>query len=265
MALVQCKNCGADTSDKALTCPKCGTSLIEEILVACEDCGTEYVSTAEACPNCGCPNETLNKEDEAESESEIQKVEVSKISIDKSTKKKLGKFAIIGVIAVVIIAIAISVASSNNSKNYKENLSSAVSAMLLGGIEAEDAGSLIYNVWHDAIYDDYNSETYKYTSGTSDFNEALSNLFADEDFKATQDSIKTNQDTVESLMRDLSNPPSEYEDAYAALKECYDAYLEFTNLATNPTGSLSTYTSSYNSAQSSFINAYDAMDLYTDE
>ena len=39
MALIQCKNCGNDVSDKAAICPHCGEHLIEEVkeIILCEE------------------------------------------------------------------------------------------------------------------------------------------------------------------------------------------------------------------------------------
>ena len=51
MALIKCKECGAEMSDKAKFCPKCGT---ENKTMLCPDCGKELSSKAIMCPNCGC-------------------------------------------------------------------------------------------------------------------------------------------------------------------------------------------------------------------
>lgn len=60
MALINCKHCGKEVSDKAKICPNCG-GIIEEIaaesqeLMVCEDCGSPVTKDMEACPKCGCP------------------------------------------------------------------------------------------------------------------------------------------------------------------------------------------------------------------
>ena len=77
-------------------------------------------------------------------------------------------------------------------------------------------------------------------------------------------SIETNQDTVASLMKKLKNPPEEYEDAYDAIKELYDAYTKLTNLATSPSGSLQTYSENFNAADTEVVNCYEAMQMYID-
>jgi len=65
MAMIQCKNCVKDISDKAYACPHCGHSAIEEKSIGgtaetvkarfCRECGAEFVEGAEICMNCGCP------------------------------------------------------------------------------------------------------------------------------------------------------------------------------------------------------------------
>ena len=91
MALIQCKYCEKNVSDKAKNCPHCGGLLIEENLeveqapeaVLCEECGTEIPEGATTCPNCGCPVPEKIVEDTT------QKVEVTAVNLQmkKSTKK----------------------------------------------------------------------------------------------------------------------------------------------------------------------------------
>ena len=99
----------------------------------------------------------------------------------------------------------------------------------------------------------------------SDFNDALSNLFTDSSFNSKISSIEDNQDTVNALMKQLKNPPEEYEDAYEAVSDLYDAYISLTNCATDPSGSLQTYSSTFSDADTNALNAYKAMELYLDD
>jgi len=65
MAMVACKNCGKEISDKAPACPHCGLSTESENLSGvlnkpvkpkfCRECGAELVEGAEICMNCGFP------------------------------------------------------------------------------------------------------------------------------------------------------------------------------------------------------------------
>lgn len=75
--------------------------------------------------------------------------------------------------------------------------------------------------------------------------------------------IEDNQDTVNALMKKLKNPPDEYKDAYDAVSDLYDAYISLTNCATDPSGSLQTYSSTFNDTNT--LNAYKTMELYLDD
>ena len=99
-------------------------------------------------------------------------------------------------------------------------------------------------------------------SFNEDFNTSLTALMSDDDFKKDIESIKDNQDLIYYIMKDLVNPPEEYKEAYEKLQDFYDSYLELTNLVISPTGSLSSYTSNFNEADSATSNAYKAMQRY---
>ena len=124
-------------------------------------------------------------------------------------------------------------------------------------------------VWYNAIYEKRDDKTDKYTRPkgyfVSDFNDALGNLYADSSFSSKISSIEDNQDTVNALMKKLKNPPDEYKDAYDAVSDLYDAYISLTNCATDPSGSLQTYSSTFNDADTNTLNAYKAMELYLDD
>lgn len=77
--------------------------------------------------------------------------------------------------------------------------------------------------------------------------------------------IEDNQDTVNALMKKLKNPPDEYKDAYDAVSDLYDAYISLTNCTTDPSGSLQTYSSTFNDADTNTLNAYKTMELYLDD
>ena len=78
-------------------------------------------------------------------------------------------------------------------------------------------------------------------------------------------SIEDNQETVNALMKKLKNPPDEYKDAYDAVSDLYDSYISLTNCATDPSGSLQTYSSTFSDADTNTLNAYKAMELYLDD
>ena len=276
MALIQCKNCGKDVSDRAKVCPHCGTQLIEDEVtqpqpIICEECGAEIPQGADSCPNCGCPVPV----DGEENTEAPQKVELTSVKIPKldQRKKKIVVGSIIGVI-VLIAAISLIISQMRQataaqlSADYSENISTVSAAILSSAIQTEEAGNLIHDVWYNCIFEENDPETNEYTRPNGyyldDFNDALANLFSDETFSQQLSSIKNDQETVTDLMRKMSDPPEEFEDAYEALRELFDAYTEFTNLVINPSGNLQTFTSNFNDADSALPNCYNAMSLYID-
>ena len=158
--------------------------------------------------------------------------------------------------------------AAEEAETYKSNLMMISLYMLSGGSTAETAGNLVKAVWYNSIYEEKDSSTDKYTRPNGyfvdDFNVALGNLFSDSSFKSTINDIRENQDNVAGYMKDMRNPPEGYEEAYDALKECYDAYVSFTNLVINPTGSLQTFSTNFNDADSEFVNKYNVLELYLD-
>lgn len=257
MAMIQCPNCGKQISDKAAKCLYCGYELISKEKRICAECGTELTEDVTECPVCGCPVNIATAP---------QQVEVTGVKFSKKSKKLLIGVIAIAVIAVVAIIGIFQVNKQNASKNYKENLELITYTMLSGASDAETCGNLIKQVWYNAIYKERDSETDPYTRPNgyfvSDFNDALQNLFSDTSFSEQINSIEDNQTTVQSLMKDMKNPPEEYEEAYEALSEFYDAYINFTNLVINPSGSLQTFSTNFNDADSETLNCINAMSLY---
>ena len=73
------------------------------------------------------------------------------------------------------------------------------------------------------------------------------------------------KNTVNSLLKKLKNPPQEYKESYDKMKEFYDAYITLSNLATNPSGNLQTYSNSFSEADTKVLNCYKAMQVYLEE
>lgn len=240
-------------------------------MITCPECGKEFSDRAPACPNCGCP---VQRDGELTNPPEPQKVEISKISVNKSIKK----IALLAIAVIVVIAVVFGVVSAIKSSNakkaaattleeYASNLSLIRTTMLSGAAEAEQAGGLIHDVWYNTIYEKSDSKTNiytknKYGSYNNDFNVSLRALFSDTTFQTTIDSINKNQDEVSQFLKELINPPEEYKEAYSVLKDLYDAYTDLCKCAVDPSGNLSSYTSTFNEADGNFMKYYNALELY---
>lgn len=273
MAMIICPNCGEQVSEKAKKCVHCGEILIPEEKKYCVECGTEIEEGMTECPNCGCPVDEILEQDINE---KPQKVEVTGVKVTKRVKVIIGILFMLIVVGVAAVFGVTQYQKKKTAKEYAEraemysgNLKLATITMLAGASDAESCANLIKQVWYNAIYKEKDNKTDKYTrpkgSFVSDFNDAISNLFADSSFSSQISSIEENQDTVNALMKKLKNPPDEYKDAYDAISEFYDAYISLTNCATDPSGSLQTYSSIFNDADTKTLNAYKAMELYLDD
>lgn len=271
MAMISCRNCGGQVSDKAKQCVHCGAVLIPEQKKNCMECGAELDASAAICPNCGCPVEDM---DSILSNKETpQKV---RVKVTKKVKILIGvSVALMLVIAAIIVCVCRYQKKKEKDnyeqriEEYSDNLESAVYSMLSGASDAETCGNLIKKVWYNAIYEETDTETDKYTRPkgyfVSDFNEALKNLFSDTKFNRQIDEIEDNQKTVNSLMKKLKNPPEEYEEAYEAVYQLYNAYLSFTNLVIEPSGSLQSFSNKFSDEDKETLNCYNTMKLYLDE
>lgn len=199
------------------------------------------------CPNCGCPNSTVKR---------------------KKNKHKGVIISIIVFALIVVSALGIGISKKAKELEYYSNMEKVSFTMLDGAAKAENAGNLIKNVWYNAIYEERNSETDQYTMKNGkfidDFNDALSELFADENFSNSISEIETNQYEVANLMKQLKEPPKKYEEAYSVLKVYYDNYLKMTKIVTSPTGSLNTFSEDFNTYDNNTVDSYEKMKLYLD-
>lgn len=252
MAIIKCPHCGNDISDKAVKCVHCQADLVEKETKYCTECASELEDGEEYCPKCGCPVE--NKEENKE---------ISRIPIPQKKMIMIG--------GVVILAIIFLVLMMNMSKKnqYEKVLSEAAVIMSEGVDKAEKNGDLIKEVWYNAIYEESDIITDKYTKPygyfVSDFNEALYNLFDDSVYQNDNSFLETNQEQMRDVMKKLENPPEEYRDAYQNIKECYNDYTMLTNIVLDPTGSYTTFSESYNSARDKAKSSIETVKMYEAE
>lgn len=262
MSMIKCPNCKKEVSNQAIECVHCGKKIIEQKYF-CEECGTELKDNEELCSNCGCPKK--KEEEIKESNKKIKK---------KKNKKIIITSIIIGLIILAIIVFLVIKTKNDKAKkeitDYKDNLGSITYKMVTGGAAAEKCGNLISKVWYNTIWEKDDYETNQYTKNRygrfyDDFNDSLSNLFSDSDFKDITNEVETNKKEVNKLYNKLKNPPEQYKDAYDDLKEFYHNYIELTNLCLNPSGSYNTYSSKFNDADTNTLNSYEKMKSYINE
>lgn len=232
---------------KATVCPYCSSSISKCNLIKCGDRKKESDISMVACQNYGCSNLAFKQK--------------------KKKHRSVNIFLIVlALIGVSILGIVI--LQKAKELEYYSNMEAVSYTMLNGAAKAETAGNLIKNVWYNAIYEERDNETDKYTMKNGifvdDFNDALSRLFADESFINSISEIETNQYEVTDLMKRLKNPPKKYEEAYSVLMECYDNYLKMTRTVISPTGSLNTFSEDFNTYDNDTGTSCEKMKLYLD-
>lgn len=236
-------------------------------LIKCPECEKDISDKVKSCPNCGYPMEIENNE--------TQKVEISSVNIkmDKSKKNKIVKIVVLITVVVLVCIGGYSFIKSQNHKSrveeYRSNILILTVDMIESGAEAEKLLSLTSKVWANAIYEDEDTETNKYTKPkgyfVSDFNTALKNLFTDNVVIDRVNSIESSQKSVAETMKKLNNPPEEYKSIYNTAMEMYTAYKSITDLAVNPQGSLQSFNDNRREKIDKFIEIYNKIEAQLPE
>lgn len=198
-------------------------------LINCPECNREISDKVKSCPHCGYP---IEEETAQAGEAIPQQVEVAGAKTSNKRHFKITLFIILGLALAVAAYFGIKMRNERIAElEYKKTFNDYVIklhdvkyAMLVGADEADRLCDLTAAVWHNAIFRRFDTATDKYTRKTTstgykiwvdDFNEAIENLYNDSGTRATVESIKSNQELVDSLMRELQNPPE-------GLEKCHD-------------------------------------------
>lgn len=229
-------------------------------LIKCPECGKDVSDTSSICIHCGYK---LNQE--SNDVEKVQQVEVTSIKIDSKPIKKiiiaLGIFLALCLVSFYFYTLYQNKNIEKSKDAYLENMGKLSFTGISGAAEAESLANLTKSVWSNCIYEKSDSTTDKYTKSGNryfhdDFNTALKNLFDDATTKAKIINIETNQDSIKTIFKSLKDYPSGYEEYYTICSEFYDQYLSLTNLAINPTGTLSSFSENLNTIDTDCITTY---------
>jgi len=236
------------------------------MIIKCPECNKDISDKASACPNCGCPvfEEELNDKP--------QQVEVTALNIKLRNPKRIKTILIATAVILILAIITFSFFTIKAMKEEKKarelyiiNLKLVNTSMEFGAGQSESLCNLTYKVWYNTIHDELDGETdeYRIDGGvyTDDFNVALINLYGSETAKSYIEFIESSKRMVDVAMKELSNPPKEFEKSYKALEDLYPSYKGLTDLAINPTGSLQSFIESKNNKIDEFQNNYDKFNL----
>lgn len=107
MALIKCKECNKDISDKATVCVHCGCPIKNETKYYCDECGKVITKKNKVCPNCGCPTNS-NKNNRTENNNNLVKEKLSKyINNIREKSKKTLILTFVSIIILVLLMIFI--------------------------------------------------------------------------------------------------------------------------------------------------------------
>lgn len=156
--------------------------------------------------------------------------------------------------------------AKRSGAQYQVKYNQLVSDILDNSVKIEKQGNLIVQVWNNAIFkkDDATTDVYTKVNGqfVSDFNDALNNLFNDKEFVDNVSEIKEKNTQIRMDMKDMTNPPEGYEEAYQALKEYYEYYIDFYDTVINCEGSLESFSNKFNETDSESAKKFNSVELY---
>lgn len=264
--IVSCPKCGQQLKGdpgSIGTCPKCQTRLQfpegdsnQGEPITCPHCGQVQRYKDGKCISCG---KMLSESGRT-----------PKNGKDREKKKNKTKVIVLSVILFLIVGACVWGYKLVQKKEYIDTLYDFQYNVIFGASTAEDLGNLTRSVWYDAIFEEYDPETWEYVKNeyddyVSDFNVALQNLSNDSDIKDKKDLITSFQKDVTQNIKDLADPPSGLEDCYSI---CMDLYQEFNNLcdmAVSPTGSLESYTNDFRETDGDLADLYERLSIIMPE
>jgi hypothetical protein len=225
-------------------------------LIKCPECNKQISDRVKACPHCGYP-----LVDEGSNAQEPLQVNVTSIKLNNGKGKSFKKLIIMIVALASIAAFAVILIKKKQKDDYIDRLNTVYDIVIIGASKAETLCNLTQRVWRNCIFEDYDTETNKYTRTAygyhSDFNVALAALYDDETTITEVRTIKANQITMEFNLEALKKIPSdEFEKVYNTLNDLYNAYMSLTELAISPSGSLQAYSQNVNDNVKKFIESY---------
>lgn len=295
-----CTKCGNEIKDGNKFCTKCGAAVgeaekpveqaeakeqtaavneqEEKVEEAPEQAAESTQPPANGIPAMAIPVTTYNPPPTAAAvngAAVVPTVATATKKVDKDTK------LVIIIVAVVLALIITGTAGGIGYSVYRKHkyLERASSFRFYIGLQAGSAESqvkLIQAVWNNSIREVRDDATDPYTIKTKysngyvvfydDFNDALENLFNDEEFQNTNTllSIFSERTYMTSDKYKLDKYPKSCEELYEAALRLAIATDKIKSFATDPKGSYNSYTSDWNDACDEYIEARDNFDYVYD-
>jgi hypothetical protein len=158
---------------------------------------------------------------------------------------------------IILFALAaIVLAGCKNEKEYQEKLGETLDNMFEVATLSTPFIDGITDVWRTAISDNRYNGNY-----CRDFNEALADYIPKIQAISIYLELKNKADSLNIKVKELSDYPSKYKDAYNELAELTPQVYEFFQLASSPKGSLTTYQTKTKELYSQIGNKISTMKL----
>lgn len=216
MAMIKCRNCGAEISDKAERCVKCGFAVNEPRLICCKECGKVIDVTEEICPYCGCPND--------------------KFKVSVTNKSNNIKKVICSILSVLCVFYGVFFAKyCYTDYQINEVRNNAIKVV-------DKNADLLIDVWHNSIWKQKDKATDKFTCPDGyfleDFNDALDNFYDDKKINKDLEEINEVMNELISLRKGLRWAPigrAEYNEQLIIMT---DSFIDECEIILSPEGSL---------------------------
>jgi hypothetical protein len=157
---------------------------------------------------------------------------------------------------ILFLLLTIVFTGCADEKKYKENLGNTLDNMAEITALSSVYIDAIADIWKTAIYD--NEYMGKYCK---DFNEALTDYVPKLQSLEEYTQLNDKADNIDFEIRELSDYPSKYKDAYNEIAELTPMVKEFFQLANSPTGSLTSYSTRSKELFSQINNKISTMKL----
>ncbi|WP_461615220.1 zinc ribbon domain-containing protein [Clostridium sp. Marseille-QA1073] len=234
-----------------MTCPKCGTKIQEESLF-CNKCGSRLHEKINEVTKDNDMRQDIYEESEGNKKQDNINIKNNKIA--------KNKIILIALILILIVGGFVGYKyydknkKAEEAKKYHEKYELTFAKTTLDILTETYTSQLmcsqISDTWRNAIdssYKDFNTEIAKQQKQWED--------------KGVFKERETAKNNIEKNMKELRNPPEDYEEAYKLFVDLYSIYGQIYSQATSPQGSLMTYNQDVNQKSSEFNQIYDKIKI----
>lgn len=243
-----CNNCGATLGDGQEFCPKCGTPKNAPKKNVCGKCGAELQDGQEFCPKCG------QKAGVAFDNAAASAISQFNAGVEKKKKQSKKLPIIIAAVLAVCVGLGVMISGIMGDKKAEEDMAAYKAAaadfysdVLSDAALLEDIGNDEVSYWHDYIYDDAYSSI------------EMAVLMAQVDNADSMSTVEANYDGITSAYKELLNLPenatSELEENKDAVKDVYDAYVEFYDTVMDVTGNYNSFSDAFHETDNAMSSA----------